>query len=148
MPDEHRPAYSRDSIAVRLPGSPRLDDLTPEWAWGGATGRGVRVAIIDSGVEADHPDLEGCVDTDNGVAITLDEHGEVVEMRGSHDDAFGHGTACSGIVHSLAPEATHHERQGARRGPDRQGRRVPARPGVGRRAGLRRDQPVARYDEA
>ena len=26
-------------------------------------------------------------------------------MRGSHDDAFGHGTACSGIVHSLAPEA-------------------------------------------
>ena len=105
MADEHRPAYSRDSIALRLPGSLSLDDLTPEWAWGGATGRGVRVAIIDSGVEADHPDLGGCVDADNGVAITLDQDGGVVEMRGSHGDAFGHGTACSGIVHSLAPEA-------------------------------------------
>jgi subtilisin len=105
VPDEHRPAYSRDSIALRLPGSPSLDDLTPEWAWGGATGRGVRVAIVDSGVEADHPALGGCVDANSGVAITLDENGEVVETRGSHDDAFGHGTACSGIVHSLAPEA-------------------------------------------
>jgi subtilisin family serine protease len=103
--DVHRPAYSRDSIALRLPGSLSLDDLTPEWAWGGATGRGVRVAIVDSGVEADHPDLGSCVDADNGVAITLDESGGVVEVRGSHDDAFGHGTACSGIVHALAPEA-------------------------------------------
>ena len=26
-----------------------------EWAWGGATGAGVRVCILDSGVELDHP---------------------------------------------------------------------------------------------
>src|SRR5688572_14477451 len=29
--------------------------ITPEEAWGGATGRGVRVAVIDSGIEVDHP---------------------------------------------------------------------------------------------
>src|SRR5205809_349664 len=29
--------------------------VTPEWAWGGATGRGMRVCIVDSGVERDHP---------------------------------------------------------------------------------------------
>jgi subtilisin len=92
-------------MALRLPGALTLADLTPEWAWGGATGRGVRVAIIDSGVEADHPDLHGCVETDDGIAITLDEGGEVIETPGAHDDSYGHGTACSGIVHSLAPEA-------------------------------------------
>src|SRR5262249_51561520 len=27
--------------------------ITPDEAWGGATGRGVRVAVVDSGIEAD-----------------------------------------------------------------------------------------------
>jgi subtilisin family serine protease len=105
MGDRQLPAYSRDSIAVRLPGAISLDDLSPEWAWGGATGRGVRVAIVDSGVEADHPDLDGCVDAEAAVAFTVDDDGEVVETLGPHDDSFGHGTACAGIIHSLAPEA-------------------------------------------
>ncbi len=105
MGDSDRPAYSRDSLSLRLPGTLSLDDLTPEWAWGGATGRGVRVAIVDSGIEADHPDLHGCVDVDRGIFVTIDSAGDVVEARGPHDDAFGHGTACAGIVHSLAPDA-------------------------------------------
>src|SRR5206468_863389 len=103
--DESRPAYSRESAVVRLPAAVSLDDLSPEWAWGGATGRGVRVAIIDSGVEADHPDLKGCVDAAGGVAFTLDAEGNVVETPGEHEDSFGHATACAGIVHELAPEA-------------------------------------------
>jgi subtilisin family serine protease len=61
---------------------------------------------VDSGVEADHPDLEGCVDADGGVMVTLDEGGEPVLTSGRHDDAFGHGTACAGIIHRLAPEAS------------------------------------------
>jgi subtilisin family serine protease len=92
-------------MALRLPGALTLEDLTPEWAWGGATGRGVRVAIVDSGIEADHPDLHGCVDAENCVAITLDENGDAVETVGAHDDSYGHGTACAGIIHSLAPDA-------------------------------------------
>ncbi|MEZ5144607.1 MAG: S8 family serine peptidase [Acidimicrobiales bacterium] len=100
-----RPAWSRESVELRLPdGVVSLDDLTPAWAWGGATGRGVRVAIIDSGIDADHPDLEGCVDVDGGIVVGL-EDGEPTVSPGPHEDLFGHGTACAGIIHRLAPEA-------------------------------------------
>lgn len=99
------PAYARDSAAVRLPRGVSLSDLTPDWAWGGATGRGVRVAIVDSGIEAGHAALDGAVAVEEGVALRLDGEGSVVEEPGRHDDVFGHGTACAGIVHALAPEA-------------------------------------------
>ncbi len=79
--------------------------IDPEWAWGGATGSGVRVAVIDSGIEADHPDLGDSVDAGAGVAISIGEEGEVVEVEGPHDDLFGHGTACAGAIHTIAPEA-------------------------------------------
>ena len=100
-----RPAYSRESTVLRLPGTVTLADLSPAWAWGGATGEGVRVAIIDSGIEADHAALEGCVDAAGGIAVTTDKHGDAVDAPGAHDDAFGHGTACAGIIHELAPAA-------------------------------------------
>lgn len=56
MADDTRPgpAFSRESRVLRLPERVALDDLSPDWAWGGATGL---------------------------------------------------GTACAGIIHSLAPEA-------------------------------------------
>ena len=98
------PAHARDSIAVRLADVIRLDDLSPEWAWGGSTGAGVRVAIVDSGIEADHPSLEGCVEVDRGVVVSV-EDGEAQVRNEAHDDAFGHGTACAGIIHDLAPDA-------------------------------------------
>ncbi|HEY3181972.1 MAG TPA: S8 family serine peptidase [Gaiellaceae bacterium] len=75
--------------------------LTREWAWGGSTGAGVRVCILDSGVEDGHPrvgalagayavdDSEG----DGGVHVHEDASG----------DLCGHGTASAGIVRALAP---------------------------------------------
>jgi subtilisin len=104
-PTSMRPAYTRESTVLRLPGVVSLDDLSPAWAWGGATGRGVRVAVVDSGVEADHPALEGCVEVDAGVAVSVDTDGNAVDHPGPHDDSFGHATAVAGIIHSLAPEA-------------------------------------------
>jgi subtilisin len=83
-----------------------MGELTPEWAWGGATGRGVRVAVVDSGIDATHPDLHGCVDQAAGVAVELDRSGRPLLVPGPHPDSFGHGTACAGIIHDLAPEAT------------------------------------------
>lgn len=99
------PAYSKESMVLRLPGTEDLDDLSPEWAWGGSRGEGVRVAVIDSGIDADHPDLEGCVDVDAGIHVAVTPEGELVETLGPHTDSFGHGTACAGIIHSLAPAA-------------------------------------------
>lgn len=105
-PAPRRPAYTRESQVLRLPGAVSLDDLSPEWAWGGATGKGVRVAVIDSGVDAGHPALEGCVEVDAGIEVTVEADGGTVDHPGPHPDAFGHGTAVAGIIHSLAPEAS------------------------------------------
>lgn len=104
---EHQPlpAYSRDSGVLRLSGVETLDDLSPDWAWGGSRGEGARVAVIDSGIEADHPDLDGCVDVDHGVRCYVASDGSVAEEHGPHGDSFGHGTACADIIHAIAPAA-------------------------------------------
>lgn len=100
-----RPAYTRDTSMVRLGDVEPLQGITPAWAWGGATGEGVRVAIIDSGIEADHPWLEGCVEVDRGVVVSMAADGTPAVAQEPHDDVFGHGTACAGIVHEVAPGA-------------------------------------------
>lgn len=74
-----------------------------EWALAGATGAGVRVAVVDSGVDPDHP----AVGTVAGWATVVDdpdtpEGHRVVEEE--HEDLVGHGTACAGIIRSMAPE--------------------------------------------
>ena len=105
-PDVQLPAWAQESSVLRLDSVASTEAMDHAWAFGGATGAGMRVAVIDSGVEADHPGLEGCVERDAGVEVVLDEQ-EAVEVRtGPHGDAFGHGTACAGIIHSLAPAAS------------------------------------------
>jgi subtilisin len=79
-----------------------LERITPEWAWGGSTGKGVKVCIVDSGIEADHPALGGMVR--GGVVVERSPDGPVLREE-PHGDLFGHATACAGIIHSLAPEA-------------------------------------------
>ena len=79
-----------------------LEDLTPEWAWGGSTGGGVKVCIVDSGIEADHPMLGDAVK--GGVVVEKTDEGLTLREE-PHDDLFGHATACAGIIHGLAPEA-------------------------------------------
>ena len=83
---------------------PRIDlPLDKEWAWGGASGAGVTVAVVDSGVDAAHPAV-GAVD--RAVALHWDREAEaVVSTEGPHEDLFGHGTACAGIIRHAAPEA-------------------------------------------
>ena len=99
------PAWSRDSMLLRIEHVETITALTPEWAWGGSTGAGVRVAVLDSGIDATHPALGGCVDVDGGVVVETDRDGAIHIVPGPHEDAFGHGTACAGIIHQLAPEA-------------------------------------------
>jgi subtilisin len=65
--------------------------------------------VVDSGIEADHPRLEGCVDVDDGVVVHRSTEGATgaatTVVRGPHPDVVGHGTACAGIVHAVAPRA-------------------------------------------
>jgi subtilisin family serine protease len=78
--------------------------VTPQWAWGGATGAGVRVCIIDSGVEPGHP-LVGELGSSH--AVVPDGGGTTVaEVEAA--DVYGHGTACAGIVRGIAPQCEIH----------------------------------------
>jgi subtilisin family serine protease len=79
----------------------RIKGVTRDWAWGGATGAGVRVGIIDSGLENAHPRLRGRV-VEN-VTVEMTDDGPRV-VPDNPIDMFGHGTACGDIILSLAPD--------------------------------------------
>jgi subtilisin family serine protease len=101
---ESRPAFSEpfapDAVADVSVALPML--VTRDWAWADSTGRGVRVAVIDSGVDPSHPAIDGRVSA--YCAVTMDGDKPVFDLA-PHRDVFGHGTACAGIILSLAPEA-------------------------------------------
>jgi subtilisin len=93
------PKLAAERIAIDNPLPERVDR---EWAMGGATGKGIKVCILDSGVEFDHP-LVGPLA--GAVSITLDDDGAPVATEDTEGDLCGHGTACAGVVRSIAPEA-------------------------------------------
>ena len=76
--------------------------ISPDTTWKGRTGRGVRVAVIDSGIDAEHPALAGKVKESVEAAI---EGGRVNFRPSESGDSAGHGTACAGIITSVAPDA-------------------------------------------
>jgi subtilisin len=97
------PAWSlpKDAVgAISLP-SEWPERITREWAWGGSTGKGARVCILDSGVETAHP-VVGALES--AVVISVDENDEPVVEPDTEGDVSGHGTACAGIVRALAPD--------------------------------------------
>jgi subtilisin family serine protease len=101
--EEPLPAWSLPTDAVERIALPEAwpGEVTRDWAWGGATGAGVRVCILDSGVELNHT-LVG--DVQHSVAISLDGDEVIVDEGDTAGDLCGHGTACAGIVRTLAPE--------------------------------------------
>ena len=75
--------------------------IRPESLWKGRTGRGVRVAVVDSGIDTEHPDLKGKV-KESVEAVA--EDGRIEFRPSSSGDQAGHGTACAGIIASIAPD--------------------------------------------
>ncbi len=66
-------------------------------------GAGVRIAVIDSGIEADHPKL-GKMSLLDSLGI-VEEDGRIAVRSGEGFDVYGHGTAVASIIHSIAPAA-------------------------------------------
>lgn len=73
--------------------------------WMRATGKGVRVGIVDSGVEAVHEGLKGRI---KHCWEAKTEGDRVVFEESKEGDSAGHGTACAGIVSSIAKDAELH----------------------------------------
>jgi subtilisin len=98
LPAWSLPADAVEGIALSVDWPARVDR---DWAWGASTGAGARVCILDSGIESGHP-LVGSLE--RAVAISIGDDGEAVVSDDSEGDLVGHGTACAGIVRSLAPD--------------------------------------------
>jgi subtilisin len=102
------PAWSDAFASDRLPDLPALPiEDARAWAFDGSTGAGVSVAIVDSGVDADHPDVGGVMS-----AVAMEPDDSRAEgyraVEGPHEDLVGHGTACAAIVRAIAPDAELH----------------------------------------
>ncbi len=99
------PAWSWQFAGGHLPtvaGLPLDGPITRDWAWGGATGAGVRVAVIDSGVDPSHPAVGRVT---GAVAVEYDRAtGSTFYVDGPHEDLYGHGTACAGLIRRAAPD--------------------------------------------
>ncbi len=77
------------SLQVPLQHSAQVLHLAQAHRW--ATGKGVRIAVIDTGVDVEHPELRGQI-----VKI-----GNFVELGGRADPSFNsdiHGTAVAGVI--------------------------------------------------
>ncbi|MFF8954563.1 type VII secretion-associated serine protease mycosin [Streptomyces sp. NPDC014894] len=84
-----------------------LDEL-----WKQSTGKGVRVAVIDTGVDIKNPQLKGAVDAKSGLNLLprglKDANGDKVE-RGAENgttDTVGHGTKVAGVIAARPMEGT------------------------------------------
>ncbi len=76
------------------------EELTNKVAFSELKGRGVKVAVVDSGIDSTHPKIKLLA---GGVDLSIGPDGQVVSTTDCADRA-GHGTACAGIILRKAPE--------------------------------------------
>ncbi|MFE2936153.1 type VII secretion-associated serine protease mycosin [Streptomyces sp. NPDC059278] len=104
------PAAADDSTQCSFPskmyaGRPwSLQRVLMDELWKQSTGKGVRVAVIDTGVDIKNPQLKGAVDIKSGRNFLKkdikDDNGNKIE-RGNENgttDRVGHGTKVAGII--------------------------------------------------
>ncbi len=68
-------------------------------------GYGVKVAVIDTGIDLKHPAFQGSVDTLNMWDFVEDD-ALPQEVGSMGEGAYGHGTNVAGIIRQIAPRAT------------------------------------------
>lgn len=64
----------------------------------GRTGRGVRIAVIDSGIHGRHPHVGSIA-----AGVSIDDSGAIHDGA---DDRLGHGTAVAAAIREKAPDAS------------------------------------------
>lgn len=96
------PGTNKQNLEIAV--TPDLwSSIAPDSAWRGRTGKGVSVAIIDSGIDTTHPALAGKIGESVESVIA---GGKVAFKPSTSGDAAGHGTACAGIITAIAPDVT------------------------------------------
>lgn len=94
-PRAYLPFVAKSYVQPRYPSDPAyphqwaLEKIDGPRAWSLSSGRDIVVAVIDTGVDADHPDLSDKL-VDNGWNFLIDAAGA--------DDDHGHGTHVAGIA--------------------------------------------------
>jgi subtilisin family serine protease len=98
------PAWGAASASLALEefAASQVPYVTGDWAWGGSDGSGVRVAVLDSGVDGSHPRIRSLV---RSVSVVPGPGGEIGISDCAPVDTAGHGTACAGLISSIAPGA-------------------------------------------
>jgi len=95
------PAWSMREDAAPVEAVQLTAPITREWAWGGSSGSGVSVGIVDSGVDADHPDVGG---VSEAVVVRAGDDDRPLADADREPDVSGHGTACAALIRSIAPD--------------------------------------------
>jgi len=101
--------WGEDSTPMQNQDSTRAIHL--EAAHDLSRGAGTLVAVLDTGVQPDHPALANSLDAlgydfvDNDLAPNEEANGLDDDGDGRVDELYGHGTHVAGIVHLVAPEA-------------------------------------------
>ena len=69
-------------------------------------GAGIKVAVIDTGVDLQHPALQGKLAPANEWKDFVDGDNYPQDDQGSSNAGYGHGTGVAGVVLQVAPNAT------------------------------------------
>jgi len=97
-------AFLTVGLVATTAGASNDTDFAKQWslakigapeAWAHTTGRGVRVGIVDTGVDLTHEDLAGHIVESTSC---LNTDGNTLKCNGSAQDDFGHGTHVAGIA--------------------------------------------------
>ncbi len=109
--DDGRLNSTVDSAASAVLRQEWLSQIHAPEAWNVATGAGVKVAILDTGIDMTHPFLENNIsvlgyDFVSGDSYPREERlGLDSNENGELDEGWGHGTHVAGIVRLVAPGA-------------------------------------------
>jgi subtilisin len=74
-----------------------VDRIDADVAWATSTGAGVKVAIVDTGIDMDHPDLQANIKGGFNAIAPARKYKD----PSNFDDDHGHGSHCAGIVAAI-----------------------------------------------